>query len=120
MVRLLNIARRAEHLAILPHRLSAPAPRLNMVGVHILEVLSLPADGALATLGMIGGQSDIAVELPDVEILFLASEQVWIDARLLLHLTVSQQPLHLRLEEGRVQDVAHVGVVQVAPGHTVH
>ena len=80
MIRFLNVAGRAEHLTILPHRLPALAPRLNMVGVHVLEVLGLPADGALTTLGMIGGQSDIAVELPDVEMLFLAGEQVGIDA----------------------------------------
>lgn len=50
---LLQVAIAAEHLAVIGCRMSTPAPRLDMVAMHLLELELLAADGTLVPLTLV-------------------------------------------------------------------
>ena len=88
------IAFATEHLAVFSHGLSARVPRGDVVCFHLRQLKMLSAVGAETALPLVGRQFLRIRERPDGQVFFLTSENVRIDAGLLGHIIIQNQPLY--------------------------
>src|SRR4051812_45976744 len=85
-VALLDVVWSAEHLAVVWLGLAALTPWRDVVSVHIRVLEVLLAEGTVSLLAFIGGKLRLLVELPEVQMLLVASQEVEVDALLALDL----------------------------------
>lgn len=86
-----TVALAAEHLTVLDDRASTIAPRGDVIALHELKV-ELPATRLAEMILLLPYcQLDVLGKCPQVEVVLVARQNVWDDARLLLNLAVTHQ-----------------------------
>ena len=61
----------------------------DVVGLHLVELEPLLADGAPVVLALVCREGIAPVELPDAELALVSREQVLVDPRLVRHVLVA-------------------------------
>ena len=79
MVTLCQITFRAQHLAVIRRTLSASAPWDNVIRLHLLKFKFFPTDRTFIQLCGISCQPVTHIELPDLQLAFIAGQQIFIN-----------------------------------------
>lgn len=115
-----SVALPAEHLTIRGYRVTSIAPRLDMVGFHLLDFEMIATNSADAVLPFVHLSFGVVIEGADVQMTLVAIHHIPIDAAFVLHIAVFHQFAHTRSQLALLIGVVAVQVVHLAPLHTLH
>ena len=120
MVAFLFIAYRAKHLEVIQIRLAALAPRNDMVALHFRQFAMMLTDGANSALPFICGTLHCIAECTEIEVSFLTSEQIWVNAFLARYLIVRHKGVTFVPQFGRGVVVVMTFIIEFSPINGFH
>lgn len=101
--------------------MTALAPRLDVVCLHLLKLKLFAADSTLVMLLLIGCQGVAPIECTDGQGTLRASKQVLINAGFLCHILIAKKRLHFKFKLLRVSVCSlTMFVIEQAPSQTLH